>query len=118
MSEMSNQNFENKGVNGTRPLGECSSPSRCFLVQQREPGCHQVTARIKWNKEVNKEVMECFYRSKPFVEEVKPIRGYRQRIFREWRVRGLLESTEQHVCDQAKSFRKKWMVSTTCIGNN
>ena len=36
------------------------------------------TARMKWNKEVNKVVMECFYRSKPFDEEGKPIRGYRQ----------------------------------------
>ena len=35
---MSNQNFENNGVNGTRPLGEGSSPSNRFLVQQREPG--------------------------------------------------------------------------------
>ena len=66
---MSNQNFENNGVNGTRPLGEGPSPGRCFLVQQREPGHHQVTARMKWNKEVNMVVMECFYRSKPFDEE-------------------------------------------------
>ena len=26
--------------------------------------------------------MECFYRSKPFDEEEKPIRGYRKRMFR------------------------------------
>ena len=50
MSEMSNQNFENNGVYGTRPLGEGSSLGRCFLVQQREPGRRQVTARMKWNK--------------------------------------------------------------------
>ena len=106
MSEMSNQNFENDSMNGTRPLGEGSSLSRCFLVHQQEPGCHQVTAKIKWNKEVNKVVMECFYRSKPFDEEGKPVRGYRQRIFREWRDRGLFKSTEQHVCDQARAIRK------------
>ena len=81
MSEMSNQNFENNDVNGSRPLGEGSSSGRCFLVQQRQPSRHQVTARTKWNKEVNKVVMECFYRSKPFDEEGKPVRGYRQRIF-------------------------------------
>ena len=52
MSEMSNQNFENKGVNGTRLLGEGFSPGSCFLVQQREPGRHQVTARMKWINEV------------------------------------------------------------------
>ena len=58
MSEMSNQNFENNSVNGTRPLGEGSLPGKCFLVQQREPGHHQVTAIIKWNKEVSK-VVKC-----------------------------------------------------------
>ena len=47
MREMSNQYFENNGVNRTRPLGESSSPGRCFLVQQREPGRHQVTGRMK-----------------------------------------------------------------------
>ena len=50
---MSNQDFENNGLNGTRPLGEGSSPSRCFLVQHREPSRHQVTARIKWYQEVD-----------------------------------------------------------------
>ena len=58
---------------------------RCFLVQQREHGCHQVTARMKWNKEVIKVVMKYFYRSKPFDEKRKPVRGYRQIMFREWR---------------------------------
>ena len=106
MSEIPDQNFENNGVNGTRSLGEGSSPGRCFLVQQREPGRHQVTVRMKWNKEVSKVVMECFFRSKPFDEEGKPIREYRQRMFREWSDRMLFESTEQHVCDQAKAIRK------------
>ena len=32
MGEMSNENFKNNGVNGTRPLGEGSLPGRCFLV--------------------------------------------------------------------------------------
>ena len=108
---MSNQNFENNGVNGTRPLGKGSSPGRCFLVHQRELGRHQVTARVKWNKEVNKAVMKCFYRSKPFEEEGKPVRGYRQRMFREWRDRGLFESTEQRVCDQARAIRKNGWLS-------
>ena len=46
---------------------------------------------MKWNKEVNKVVMECFYRSKPFDEEGKTVRGHRQRMFREGRDRGLFE---------------------------
>ena len=66
---MSYQHFENNSVDGTKTLGEDSSPSRCFMVQQRETACHQVTARMKWNKEVNKVVMECFYRSKSLGEE-------------------------------------------------
>ena len=98
-------------MNRTRPLGEGSSHGRCFLVQQREPDRHQVTARMKWNKEGNKVKMECFYRSKPFDEEGKPVRGYRQRMFREWRDRGLFESTEQHVCDQARAIRKNGWLS-------
>ena len=34
---MSDENFENKGVNRTRSLGEGSLPDWCFLVQQQEP---------------------------------------------------------------------------------
>ena len=108
---MSNHNFENNGVNGTRPLGEGSSPGSCFLVQQREPCRHQVTARMKWNKEFNKVVMECFHRSKLFDEEVKTVRGYRQRMSKEWKDRGLFESTEQRICDQARAIRKNGWLS-------
>ena len=66
---------------------------------------------MRWNKEVNKVVMECFYRSNPFNEEGRPIRGYRQRMFREWRVRGLFDSTEQRICDQARAIRKNGWLS-------
>ena len=107
---MSNQIFEDNGVNGTGTPCEGSSHDRCFPAQQRGAGCHPATARAKWNKEVNKVVMECFYRSKPFDEEGKPIRGYRNRMFREWRERGMFESTEQRVCDQARVIRKNdWL---------
>ena len=98
MTEMSKQSFKNNGVNGARPLGKGSSSGRRFLVQQREPGRHQVTAKMKWNKEVNKVVMKCFYRSKPFDKEGKPVRGYRQRTFKKWRDRRLFESTERRQC--------------------
>ena len=59
---------------------------------------------------MNKLVMEV-YRSKPFDEEVKPIRGCRKRIFREWRERGKFESTERRVCEQAKAVRKNGWLS-------
>ena len=35
--------------------------------------------------------MALFYRNKPFNENGKSIRGYRQRMFREWRNRGIEE---------------------------
>ena len=50
--------------------------------------------------------MECFYRSKPFDEEGKSTREYRQRMFREWADIRLIESTEQRVYDQAKVIWK------------
>ena len=55
--------------------------------------------------------MECFYRSRPFDEEGMPIRGYRQRMFREWKDKGTFESTEQRVCDQARAIRKNGWLS-------
>ena len=44
---------------------------------------------MKWNKEVNKVVMEYFYRSKLFDGERKPIRRYRKRM---------LENGEKEEC--------------------
>ena len=55
--------------------------------------------------------MKCFYRSKPFDEKGKLFKGYRKRMFREWRERGMSESTEQRVCDQATTIRKKGWLS-------
>ena len=55
---MSNQIFENNGVNGTGTPCEGPSPGRRSLGQQRGSGRHPATARVKWNKEVNKIVME------------------------------------------------------------
>ena len=40
---------------------------------------------------MNKVAMECFYKCRPFDEEGETIRGYRQRMYREWRKRGMLE---------------------------
>ena len=93
-------------MNGTRPLGKVSSPGRCLLVQQLGPGRHQLTPRMKCSKEVNKVMMKCFYRNKTFDEEGKPFRGYKQRMFREWRGRGLFEPTEQSVRDQVRAIKK------------
>ena len=111
MSEMSIQSIENNSLNETRSIGEGSSLGRCSSAQQR--GCirHSATARMKWGKEVNKIVSECFYKCRPFDEEGKPIRGNRQRMYKEWRERGMFESTQQRVCDQARPIGKNGWLS-------
>ena len=111
MCEMNTNNITDNDVNRAGTLCEGPTSGRCPVGEQRGPGRHPTTARMKWNKEVNRRVMECFYRSKPFNEEGKPIRGYRQRMFREWRQRGMFDSTEQRVCDQARAIRKNGWLS-------
>ena len=50
--------------------------------------------------------MECFFRSKSFDDDSKPIRGYRQRMMQEWKEHGVFEITEQRLCDQARAITK------------
>ena len=94
MSEMSNQNSENNGIKRAGPVVEGSSPGRCTLVRQWEPGRDPTTVRTKWPKNINKIVMECFFRSKLFDDDGKLIKGYRQRMMQEWREYGDFEITE------------------------
>ena len=108
---MSNHSISNNDVNGAGTSSEGPSSGRCSSGEQRGPGRYPTTARMRWNKEVNKVVMECFYRSNPFNEEGRPIRGYRQRMFREWRVRSMFDSTEQRISDQARAIRKNGWLS-------
>ena len=114
---MSNQTFRDNGVNRTGPLGEGSSPGRCSPVRQRGPGRHPATVRTKWSKNVNKVVMECYFRSKPFDDEGKPIRGYRQLMMKEWEEHGVFEITEQRLCDQARAIRKNGWLSNLELEN-
>ena len=54
--------------------------------------------------------MECFFRSKPFDDDGKPIRGYRQRVMQEWKEHSVFEITEQRLCDQARALSKNgWL---------
>ena len=70
MSEMSNQNSENNVVNRAGPVEEGSLPGRYSLVGQQGPSCHPTTVRTKWSENVNKIVMECFFRSKTLMMTV------------------------------------------------
>ena len=109
--KMSLNRCVDNSVNSTGDFSEGASPGRCPVGEQRRPGRNPDTARMKWSKEVNKVVMECYLRSKPVNENGVPIRGYRQRMFRVWQEIGLFESTEQRICDQARAIRKNGWLS-------
>ena len=99
------------GVNGsgTWETGEVASPGRCPTVWQGGPGRHPATARMKWSRDMNIAVMECYYLSKPVDESgrgQRAVRGHRQRIHAVWKERGLPKITEQRLCDQAREIIK------------
>ena len=101
----------NNDVNGTGTSSEGASSGRCSVDEQRRPGRNQATARMKWTKEMNIVVMECFYSADPFDENGVPIRGYRQRMHKEWPERGMFNTSEQRLCDQARAIRKNGWLS-------
>ena len=54
--------------------------------------------------------MECFFRSKFFDDDRKPIRGYRQQVMQEWKEHGVFQITEQRLCNQARALRENsWL---------
>ena len=61
--------------------------------------------------------MGCFFRSKPFDDVGKPIRGYRQRMTQEWKEHEVFEITEQRLCDQARAIRKNGWLSNLKLQN-
>ena len=62
-------------------------------------------------------VIECFFRSKPFDDNGKPIRGYRQQMIQEWKEHGVFEITKQQLCDQARAIRKNGWLSDLELEN-
>ena len=69
---MQNDNLSKNGVNEIGANSEGLSPGRSPPAQQRGSGRHHATAGIrigrkKWEKEVNKVVIECWIRSVCFV---------------------------------------------------
>ena len=66
---------------------------------------------MQWTKQGNIVVMECYYRCRPVDENGVPIRGYTRRMCREWRERGMFDSTEQKISDQARAIRKNGWLS-------
>ena len=63
-----------------------------------------------WTKTLNNVVMECYFLSRSVDEEIKPVRGYRSRMYNVWKERYRTEITEQPLCDQARIIRKiEWI---------
>ena len=117
MSEMSNQNSENTDVYRARTVGEGSSPGRRCLVGQQGPSRHSTTVKTMWSKNVNKIVLECFFRSKTFDDDGKPIRGYRQQMMQKWKEHGVFEITEKRLCDQPRAIKKNSWLSDLELEN-
>ena len=110
MSAMKENNIEDNSVNDTGGNAEGVSLGRCPVGEQRRPGRHQVSAKVRWTKRMNIAVMECYYRSNPVDENGKSLRGYRRRMFNIWKERGIIELTEQRLCDQARAIRiNQWL---------
>ena len=74
-------------------------------------GRYPTAVKTNWFKNMNKIVMECFFRSKPFDGGGKQIRGYRQRMMQEWKEHRVFEINEQRLSDQARAIRKSGWLS-------
>ena len=84
MSEISNTNVSNNGVNEAGVYNESLSPGR------------QATVRKKWSTQNNICVMTCYYQSQPGV------RGYRQRLHAFWKEKRVVSSRRAKVmCSSA-----------------
>ena len=109
---MNKNKSTDNGVKEAGTQGEGFSPGRCPMDEQRRPGRYHATAKTKWNKQMNIAVMECYYMSCPVDEGGKPVRGYRKRMHYAWKERGLMNISEQRLCDQARMIRKnEWFTA-------
>ena len=109
---MLNPRIEENGVNETGTLqGESAAPGRHEVPDLAPAGRHQATGwtnqRMKWEKEVNKIVTECWIKSEPSK------RKYQQRMKKIWDEIGVFPVTEQRLADQARQIRlNKWLTDT------
>ena len=112
LSEILNHIIEDNGVNETGALqGESVVPGRHGVPDPAPTGRHQATGRtnqrMKWEKEVNKIVIECWIKSEPSK------RKYQQGMKKIWDEVGVFPFTEQRLADQARQIRvNKWLTDT------
>ena len=103
---MNQSNDRENNVNGTGSSnGEGVTFGSGSGGRQPDLSRHQATARMKWNKEVNKIVMRCFYMSDPTK------RGYRKRMLSIWNELGVFEVSEQRLADQTRAIRTNGWLS-------
>ena len=95
----------------TGPYRESFSPGRFPVGEQHRADHHPATARKEWTKNANMIVMECYCRSRHVSETEVPIRGYRKKMYSQWKIRGMFESTEHRICDQARAMKKNGWLS-------
>ena len=67
---------------------------------------------MKWSKELNVAVMECYFLSKPTGCNGRPVRGYRRRMHNFWKERGLPTVTEHRLCDHTMVLGKNGWFTT------
>ena len=72
MMKMNYYEYRDNSVNDTNGSVSLGMDPR---AQQLGPGRNQVTARMKWTKEVNKLVTKCYIKRDP------SLRGYRRRMW-------------------------------------
>ena len=71
---------------------------------------HPAAASKNLTKNLNMIVMECYYRSRQVSETRVPSRGNRKIIYSQWKIKGIFESPEQRICDQARAIKKNgWL---------
>ena len=75
------------GVNEseTAGTGEAALPGSCPTGWQGGPGRHPAAARMKWNRDMNIAVIECYYQSKPDDGSRTSVKGYRQEMHAVWK---------------------------------
>ena len=87
---MNNQIDLNKS-NGFNDIGtldrEGIAPGRLGVIDPTPAGRYPATdqqTHQRWSKQVNVAVMECYFLSNPVDENGVLVRGYRQRMHRQW----------------------------------
>ena len=96
MSEMTQHNDLDNGINETGANCEGFSLGRCPMAAQHGPSRYPATARIGWSKSMN------IYNGNGVLFFSKPIDdvgGYRRRMNNIWNERQTLKVTEQRLCD-------------------